>query len=474
MNEASEYVAPLLPPTAAPPEPARRIGFFKAFLLFWLLPKRYGPHLAAGSWARALAAHLVAVSVIGVVIVLPKLYTAIGQRMILPQSQVTPVNVREALADTILLTAVQSSGLAWSWLPLAGLAGLFVSPLLVVLLVGTTLMPWAAGGDRATSVWKRSVRNVLWSATFSVPATAISWILSRVDWAKLYPFDIALILVVILSIALGAVLFVRMLICGAGRYVGPPDGPAFAPREPRCDDCGYPIVHLPLDTRCPECGLAVSDSLPGGRRQPTDWHRYELHPQGLLALLRLQWTVLRDRDFFRRLPVQSGMATARHFWWGTYMLMTLTVLFLYFVLSAVWGDSSGHRFDVPSFSEAASVAAIASPVGIFGLQVAGMFVGCLWSQWRLGVRDYRVSATACYYAAPLLWPFVLFGPLVVIVVSGPLLSVFDPRRKFELWDFPLTGDMLGGIGLFVVFLGCLVFWRMRLGAALRAVRYANV
>jgi hypothetical protein len=191
-------------------------------------------------------------------------------------------------------------------------------------------------------------------------------------------------------------------------------------------------------------------------------------------LIRLQRIVLRDRDFFRRLPVQSGMACARHFWWGTYMLMVLAVLLAYSVLSAVWGDSSGHRFDVPSVSEAASVAAIMSPAGLFGLQVGGMFVGCLWSQWRLGVRDYRVSATACYYAAPLLWPFALFGPLVVIVVSGPLLSVFDPRRKFELWDFPLTGDVIGAIGLLVVFLGCLVFWRVRLGAALRAVRYANV
>ena len=56
----STHVAPLLPPTADPPLPARRIGSLKAFLLFWLMPRRYGPHLAVASWKRAITAHVLA------------------------------------------------------------------------------------------------------------------------------------------------------------------------------------------------------------------------------------------------------------------------------------------------------------------------------------------------------------------------------------------------------------------------------
>ena len=112
-----------------------------------------------------------------------------------------------------------------------------------------------------------------------------------------------------------------MLVIGAGRYVGKPDGPAFAPREPRCETCGYTLVKLRPETRCPECGTSVRDSLSGGRRQPTVWQQNELNARGFLDLIRLQWVVLRDRTFFDRLPVQSGLAAARHFWWGTYILI---------------------------------------------------------------------------------------------------------------------------------------------------------
>ena len=63
-------VAQQLNPTAPIPESARRVNFLKALLLFWLLPKRFGPHLAAASFRRALSAHLFA-AIIAVAVLLP-------------------------------------------------------------------------------------------------------------------------------------------------------------------------------------------------------------------------------------------------------------------------------------------------------------------------------------------------------------------------------------------------------------------
>ena len=110
--------------------------------------------------------------------------------------------------------------------------------------------------------------------------------------------------------------------------MGPADGPAFAPREPRCDACGYTLIKLPLGSNCPECGLANRDSLPGGRRRPTVWQQHELRPRGFGELIRMQWVILRDPGFFLRLPVHSGLPAARHFWWGTYLLMAVTLMFV--------------------------------------------------------------------------------------------------------------------------------------------------
>lgn len=66
-REMPEHVAPLLPATAPAPEPARRINFFKALALYWLMPRRYGPHLAVASFRRAIAAHILAMILAGVI-----------------------------------------------------------------------------------------------------------------------------------------------------------------------------------------------------------------------------------------------------------------------------------------------------------------------------------------------------------------------------------------------------------------------
>ena len=262
------------------------------------------------------------------------------------------------------------------------------------------------------------------------------------------------------------VIFIRAVLVGAHRYVGPPDGPAFSPRKPRCDDCGYPIVGIPLDTKCPECGLPVRDSLSGGRRRPTPWHRFQFRPAGIRELLRMQDSVIRGNDLFRRIPVQSGMNTARHFWWVTLILFAAFILVAFRIMQSMapmWSELyfATFRFALP---------VVLLP---FALQSAVMSAACLRYQVQYAIRDYRVSAIVCYYASPLIWPFIM-----VAVTSLPILT--DPVRSilldtpFTLARLNLNGLHLAIACLVITGLAALLFWWIRLGAAMRAVRFANV
>ena len=327
-------------------------------------------------------------------------------------------------------------------------------------------MPWCAGGDRAGSVFKRSLKNVYWSTTFLVPATvfytAWGWIRNEIG-DRVLEANLAIWAVYVLAAGVPVLLLLRIWLTGASRYVGEPDGPAFGPREPACDPCGYLIVGLPLDANCPECGTPVRESLPGGRRRPGDWHRHELRPRGFTELLRMQWHVLRGSDLFARLPVHEGFAAARHFWWGTYLLMVLVGL----AAARLGLTMIGPYADTYLFTPLALLA-LAAPLI---LQSATMFIACLWAQYRYDIRDYRSSAIVCYYASPLLWPV-----MILPVAATATIFAFPAQWWRNLGQDVIGVDllMLAGLAIPIVVAAPLLFWWSRLSAALRAVRYANV
>lgn len=465
-------VAERLPPTAAPPGSAHRVNFLSALLLHWLLPRRYGPFLAAGSTVRAVLAAVVSILFFAAVVWGPQFLREI-QYFALGETDGRHAWIREELARGILTSAALSTGTPWTWVPFAAAA---VTPLLlelVLLILATVLMPWAAGGDRAWSVWKRSVRNVHWSLTILVPVAVVVAILAHIDvnWDRWqYWPDAVVISIGIVVFLTPVVLLLRMWFVGAHCYVGPPDGPAFAPREPLCDACGYAIVHLPLETRCPECGLAVRESLSGGRRQATPWVERRWRPSGLLWLLRLQWRILRRPGFFERLPVHSGIESARHFWWMTVALMIL-VSFAVIRLSV-----SGLGSPDYSESEAMRIAGILALGGVLAtllLQMLSTFPLCLWAQKRYGIVDYRASASACCMATPLLWP------LLIVLLVCTLASVLNEQWLrgtvvFTLLDHPVSAWLIVAIASTALVLLAAIFWLRRVTAALRAVRYANV
>lgn len=458
-----EFVAQLLPATAPQPEAPRKVSFLKALLLFWLFPRWYGPHLASGSLRRALAAHAVSVLAVTAIAGFWTLFSLVAES----EAAWTVESVRLVLAEELyyLIRDTTMAGGSW-WAPVLILGAI---PLLqvVVLLAATAVMPWCAGGDRASSVWRRSVKNAYWCTTALIPVSIIVAVAVSNNWTWIKN-DLAVILLGLLVMAIVPAIPCRMLVTGAARYVGQPDGPAFAPREPTCDDCGYTLFSLAVQGRCPECGLAVRDSLPGGRRRLTAWQESELSRRGFVDLLRMQWVVIRDPALFNRLPVQSGLSTARHFWWGTYLLMVVSVLALLNVAYYALPRQILWSFNIAQLA----VVVVIVP---FVLQGAVMFAACLWAQFRAGIRDYRVSATVCYYAAPLLWPLMLTLTMIGIAVTEPAWSWLDdliiytsPSARY----LTLGAALAAALGMLAV--ACLWFWVRRLSSALLAVRYSNV
>jgi hypothetical protein len=453
------------------------VGFLKAFVLFWLMPARLGPHLAVQSFARAFAAHVLAVAVATALIAGPLLWRWVSDVTGTGSLRASLHTARVAVANEILKAAAEPPGSGTGWLPIVTTLAAFPAAQVGLLLLATLVMPWAAGGDRASSVWRRSVKNTYWSTTFIVPIALLITVYSHLHEVIPYPrhtAELILMTVIFLFFTFGVIGYLRILVCGASRYVGEPDGPAFAAREPTCDECGYAIVHLSLETRCPECGLPVRDSLPGGRRKPTGWHVNELRPRGVVELVHLQWTVLQDRNFFKRLPVQSGMATARHFWWATYILMCIVSLTAYRILYTIGAYQSGQFWTRhPTLDQVTTLAAVLTVAGIFVLQMGMVFVGCLWAQFHEGIRDYRVSAVVCYFGSPMLWPIIGLAFLTTIVFAAPVFpALLDWKVRLGAWR--PDGVMIAAGVLTALYVGAVVFWWSRLVRGVTAVRYADV
>jgi len=465
-SDAAAFVARELPSTAPDPEPARRIPFWRAMLLFWLLPKRYGPHLAVDSLSRALAAHVLALLAAVLIVVLAVLGESAGIET------VSFERLRITLAEFVLESAISTAGTSWSWVSAIAVIGAIPVTQLLLLMLATALMPFCAGGDRASSVWLRSVKNVYWSTTGLWPAaivmSAVWWYGESSQNTFVASSELAVLATIILLFGVLVVAFVRPFVVGAHRYVGPAAGPAFGPREPRCDDCGYTIIGLPLDANCPECGLPVGDSLPGGRRRPSRWHTHQLRPSGWLELVRLQWAVLRGVDVFRRLPVHEGMSAARHFWWGTLSLFALvSLVVLRVVLGVVDVRSQVYVAIGPT-----SLLLLVVPLV---MQTVVTAAACLANQVRYGIRDYRISAIVCYFASPLMWPLVLIALSGFVAMTEPVRSMLvDHDVELELGVAVLEGPEIILAALAVAALLAIVFWWRRLGSAMRAVRFANV
>jgi len=438
-------------------------------LISWLRPKRYRPDLVDGSFWRAFVAHLLSIILAGILVALAYLWDELGRTVDLAEIHRGLATMTLEAAQETAQPTVSIAGASWNQSDiLLIIGGTPVAFELALLLLGGLLMPYAACGDGASSAWKRSVKNVYWSTTALVPAVvACATLLLAARWNTLASVSgfipceprgtMGWILVPVAAILMLAVtaLFFRALVVGAHRQGRQVAEPAVSAQTARCEDCGYLLRGLSTETKCPECGLAVGESLEGGRRKTNAWQQRERESRGFVELIYMQWAVLHGSAVFREIPVQRGIGAARHFWWGTWILMVVCLLAILRGAAAYTDQYAELRLAMSPIS----VGVILLPIS---LQFGMTLVACLWAHMRYGIRDHRISTLVCYYASPLMWPVMLVIVAAAIVATESLTPSLGK-------SLPTALGIAGALTA-----AALAFWWMRLLKALRIVRFANV
>src|SRR5688500_18730383 len=92
-----------------------------------------------------------------------------------------------------------------------------------------------------------------------------------------------------------------------------------------CEGCGYTLNGLPEDSRCPECGKPIEESIGHDRQAPSLERGRGRGPlQRLGGFLATSGSVLfRPTQFYRTLKTRDRLSTARHFAWIHWGLTSL-------------------------------------------------------------------------------------------------------------------------------------------------------
>lgn len=297
ISEVEAGVPEMLPPmrTDAPrrERPPAGAWLLAAVLGLWVLPKRFGPRLAAAGWRLAIIAGVVSLATgLGMLAYAgitnavirygPAGVASFGIKM--PDAVVTPGEaVRAPFAALIVIVHTLPATPQGSRILLAAAIGLPLG----LLAATAILMPVAVAGEYLSALFGRCLRLTLWSTTLAIPLGVAMLLLPSVlrgldverpalvsgflfdapppstDWWKVS---------CIVLLAVFALWWLVVLARSVLRYAGPAVGPAWTGQRPRCRRCGYIIAGLRRREPCPECGVPVSVSMAAQERS-NRWSR---------------------------------------------------------------------------------------------------------------------------------------------------------------------------------------------------------
>lgn len=469
---ASEHIVPEFWPEGARQPRVRRvwIPWPVAVLLaplFWLMPKRLGAHLAAGSWWGAIIGHAVWA------------YYGFGWFM---------------------MTAGRTGNCSWTqWLgwthgrtshefwPAPTFGEILLAPLAAIpILIGTSrhvqgfiagavgaivveifvlgiallLMPYATAGEPLRPLLGRCLKLTWWCTT---GLTACGIVFNGL--LTVLTSDLRFGLVAGACVLWFALLLVR----SAARYAGKPAGAEWQPISAQCDRCGYGLTALLYESNCPECGLPVRESLPSGRR-PSRFAAGKGLLGRLAGFVRTFVAVLVDRRFFTELRIRGEHGAAARF--GVWMcIVTAAALSWPIVLPPAFERYYQYHAETLIKSEDCLAAVVALMIVTVCLIGALGAMCLLWSGF--GYRPLQRYSTVVFY-----WSAWLL-PVGVTAAIGAYLVWWLIERQF--FRHMLYVPQLGSFNLYyivavlpaVIPITLGVHSLFRLGRALRQTQYAN-
>ena len=417
--------------------------------LFWLMPKRLGPHFAAAGWRAALAAQLLwTVYGIGCIVVAldaPNygwVAYVTGQSPGQQQPSIWDAPTFSEIVRTPLAALAIKAGILRIERGEALLLGLakIVGIELALIAAGWLLVPFALNGQSVWRTFGRCARLTLWCSTsVIVPGLVLQGIVvfggaGSADYAD-NESGILLCAYVLW--------FLWLWICSGQRYAGPADSVVRQPRRPRCEACGYILTGLTEHDRCPECATSVESSLLS-RRKPTAYAEARSRLARVPTFLQAQIAVMVEGFFFRNLALDGGYSAARRFALRAY-------LFTGTVMAVRHGASYG--FASPVYDMVFNIAATIV-VAIMVSSIAVLVMA------RFGARPIEPYATSVFYwTAWLPVPgMVMIGALAVArCIPGSLRTpyLWNPNATF------LVADGVRGFGFLVyLVLFAIALWQL--------------
>ncbi len=176
---------------------------------------------------------------------------------------------------------------------IAFVAGMLVWGLLSVYVVALVFLVFAYQDEPPRDTWRHAVRTVRLFAPvwMGLVGLYLAPILYAINWYSAPRIVFAGVLSAIVVVPIWGI-----FVLGRALSVGRPT--RSQPHEPRCEECGYLLLHLAPSNRCPECGESVAASLTPDKRWYPPAHSSGEHPQaGLIHAATVQaWT--QPRLFF--------------------------------------------------------------------------------------------------------------------------------------------------------------------------------
>jgi len=444
---------------------------FGAILMLWIAPRRTAARCRQTPLWAAWLAHLLAVAValaiafVGIVF----MDAAISARSRTLVSQVA----WDLLCQTLLDVWVGAVDVRGNLIQI----GIFLASIEVAFVfVAFLLIPLSARDEPLRQTCRRAVRTTwLWTGTaipflivlmpvlFELELQAVGWrrmtpwhavLAQRQAWSDARPWYVrheddamALAIGVLGCWALGVLLRAAT----TGQAETSPSQP------PICEVCGYNLSHTPPDSRCPECGTPVCESVQPGLRQPNDWEQGRgLRPIGALLRCGLAAAFRPDR-FFRTMQTRRGLGRARTFF-VIHLGLTALVVPISAVAEAI--HDGRHWADVNDVGPYTLVLVLFTCVWLLSAaSVVGFVCRLLWKENAMP----GVAKVFCYLTGLYVLLAIVCG--LCVTPAMHLLWVLTSYRRFLAVYAIAAWAVLSGLCLLVCLAACLV--------AVRRIRYAN-